>query len=81
MTVTIHVNVAGTGGLCGSSTVTVTVYGLPVAAVDATVPVMCPVVGPIDKPAGRPLAAYVSGSLSASLAEIARSTTSPSALV
>jgi hypothetical protein len=58
-----------------------TVYGLPAAAVDAIVPVIWPVVAFIDRPVGRPVAAYVRGSLSASVAEIAKSTMSPSALV
>ena len=47
-------NVDGTGGLCAIATVTVTVYGLPAAAVNAMVPVMWPVVGLIESPAGRP---------------------------
>ncbi len=38
--VTVHVKVDGTGGLNGSSAVTVTLYGLPAAAVNAIVPVM-----------------------------------------
>ena len=52
-----------------SATVTVTAYGLPAAAPDATVPVICPVDELIDNPAGNPDAEKLNTSPSASDAD------------
>ena len=55
--VTVQVNVSVASTVAPSRTVTLTLYGLPAAAVKAIVPVIRPVDVLIDRPAGRFVAA------------------------
>ena len=55
VTVQVKLSVASTAG--PSRTVTVTLYGLPAAALKAIVPLIRPVAASIASPGGRPLAA------------------------
>src|SRR5437588_8326564 len=63
-----------------SLAVTVTLYGVPLAAPLGRVPVIAPVVGLIVRPDGRPPAVNVSESPPTSVAVNVRSTLSPAAL-
>src|SRR5437870_2323217 len=63
-----------------SEALTLTVYGVVLAALAASVPVMMPLSGSMPRPAGRPLAVQVIGSPSLSLPATDNSTSSPAAL-
>ncbi len=74
-------SVASAGPVGVSRTVTLTLYGLPAAAVELIVPVMRPVPVLIDRPVGRLVAPYTSVSPSRSVAPASRLMTAPSAWV
>ena len=79
--VTVQVKVSVASTVAPSRTVTLTLYGLPAAAVEPIVPVIRPVAVLIVRPVGRFVAAYVSGSPSRSVAPASRLMTAPSGSV